>query len=73
MKVYLHGSDTKRPDSIAKHIIFCCPAASGEDSPKEWWTLGGDKPVPKNFTIEFRFGESEEIPDNLGRYLIETG
>jgi hypothetical protein len=68
-RVYLEG---KRPASIPKHVIFCCPGASGDDTPTEWWDLSGDKPKPKNYTIEFRHGESEEIPDNLAQYLIET-
>lgn len=73
MSCYLHGSEGKRPELIPKHVIFCCPGASGDDTPTEWWDLGGAKPLPKNFTIEFRHGESEELPDNLARYLIETG
>lgn len=60
MKVYHHGGRLK-------HTTFAQPG--GEFPVSDFMNEDGS---PKLFTIEF-LGGVAEVPDNLGRYLIDKG
>ena len=62
-----HGQKKK-----GTHTLYVCPAGDPDrkgECPSEWVN---DRNEPVNFPVEFRNGRAE-VPDNLGRYMIERG
>lgn len=82
MIIYHWASPDKLP--VAQHTLICAPAGhlpkdfetvnkEGKREPNsDWWDMTGDKPRPRQFEVLFVYGEAE-VPDALGRYLVETG
>lgn len=66
MKVY----DTMTRNTAGLHTLFVAPAA--EDATArvaEWQDKDGN---PKTISVQFK-GGAAEVPDNLGRFLVEHG
>lgn len=53
---------------IPRHFLYVQPAATPGCENSDW--MDGEE--PKLFTIEFVHGRAE-VPDNLGRYMIDNG
>lgn len=69
MKVYLAGEKQRRQKTF---IMSVAPAATVRDQeiPAHW--LEGKDNLPKQFNVEFSYGEAE-VEDDIGRYLLEAG
>jgi hypothetical protein len=72
LKIFYHGSVDKLP--VANHTLITAPAGHlpKEFESEDWWDDTGERRRPKTFEVKFTFGQAE-VPDPLGRYLIETG
>jgi len=71
MKVYISGD---KPRAQASFFMSVAPAATvrNQEVPEHWVQQEGDKIVPVQFNIEFKYGEAE-VEDTLARYLIDQG
>ena len=69
MKIYIGGKARENP----RHSMHVCPAADKSfvkgEVPTEWVN---DLNEALTFSIDFAFGQAE-VPDHLGRYLVDRG
>lgn len=61
MKVY-------HPGERGKKVTFVQP---GTHYPVSDWVDGAGK--PRMFAVEFREGETDDLPDHLAQYMIDRG
>lgn len=54
---------------VPRHLVFVQPAATPQGRGVSEWMDGGK---PRLFTVEFLGGRAD-VPDNLGRYLVDAG
>lgn len=58
-----------KPDQPTDHLVFVSPAATPQGRECADWMDGEE---PRTFRVAFRGGRAD-VPDNLGRYMIDTG
>jgi hypothetical protein len=72
MRVFLYSDNAEKS---AKYTAHVCPAGDKDwegysaDMPASWTERDGNR---KRFEIRFTWGAAE-VPDELGRYMIERG
>ena len=75
MKVYLPNRSEESPP----FTMYMAPAADADfvkrsSAPSEWWVADPETGAPKARQIEAVFhGGVADVPDALGRYVIERG